>query len=136
MAQEFLFSDFTVSDDDDGVTVDIMLGQKPVPFTMKRAVTIHERQRATDKAFKKHFSNEGKVVVDSADDGVFSIEVVLAGLLSWPFTNKDGSPVPITREAIGKLPSYVLDDLSSRLLGMYKGQEQALIPFAQNSDNH
>lgn len=129
--ENFFFDDYSV-DENAGVPVTIPINGRPVPFTLRRALTIKQRSRATEPAIKIKIV-DGKPEVGKLDMDAFSIGVAIEAIIAWPFTYRDGKPVPVTRETVSKLPAEAVDLIAAYVLGKEKEQEAALVPFEMES---
>jgi hypothetical protein len=105
----FLFDDFFVDESDPGVEILVELKGRQVPIRVRRSITLTQKEAAMQGAIQRHITDEGRVVVDGMDDALLSIGVLFAYLVAWPFTRRDGSPVPITREAVAALDSNFIE---------------------------
>lgn len=132
----FLFDDFFVSESDPGVRHVLLLRGRAVPFTMKRGLTLRDKEEASSAAMQRHFDAEsGRLIIDGLDDAVLTAELLVRGIKSWPFTYHDGSPVPITRETVMSLLGEAADQLVKALQGGIEAKErEADGPFVPASD--
>lgn len=137
----FLFDDFFVPEDDPGHRVDISMrdvhgSTRVVPIYIKRGLSLSDRDAAKNKAVQTRVNpNNGQLELVGVDDSVFMVELVFRTLKSWPFKNKDKSgefvPVPITRENIRLMLADAVDQLSQKVLGLLKTQEESLDFFGK-----
>lgn len=136
MAEPFLFDDFFVSDADPGVQHTLHLKGRDVPFTFKRGINLRDKEEATAAAMTRHFDEEsGKLIIDGLDDSKLTAELLVRSIKSWPFTFKDGTPVPITREHVMSLIGDAGEQLVRALQGGIAAKEaEADGPFETASD--
>lgn len=126
--ETFFFDEFFA--DESGVEVWLPIRGRKVPLRIKRGLTLAEKLKAQSKAVKRHVDPAtGRVVIDEINEAGGLEEVILAMLVSWPFTYRDGSPVPITRENINKLLGG-MDALAELVQKMEVEGDAALLPFA------
>lgn len=134
MAEPFLFDDFFVPDSDPGIEVPIVLQGRPVPFVLKRGITLKDKEEATAAAMTRHFTEEGKLVVDGLDDQKLTAELLTRCIKSWPFVHKDGSPVPVTAENIMAMVGDAGEKLVTLLMaGLSAKEVHANGPFETGS---
>lgn len=134
MADEFLWEHYSTDASDRGVETEIVWRGKKIPLRVKRALTLDERQRANDVAFKFDVDKEGAAHIVKQDQGAFTKEVVLIGLKYWPFEYSPGNPVPINRKTINEADGGLLDIIASRILGITEVDKAALDPFVRKSE--
>lgn len=133
MDQDFLFEDYFDSEDNPGVELVIPFRGKPVPFTIKRSLPLGDRQKANDAAIKIDIDKNGKPrLLGQPDQAAYTREIVLAGLLKWPF-KKSGQPLPITRENVAKLDGVLQEELANRILGVSEVNPVVLDPSERES---
>lgn len=130
----FLFDDFFVPNDDPGVEDVVTINGRDVPMHFKRALTLRDREEAKAKAVTTSVGKDGSLAVTGVDEGVFTVEVLFRAIKSWPFTFKDGSPVPVTRENIQAMMATSADALQAKVLSLTAPKREALDPFVQPSD--
>jgi len=130
----FLWDEFSSDPGDRGVEVIIEWKGKLLPFRIKRALTLDERQRANQAAIEIGLSDEGKPVIVKQDQAAYTKEIVLIGLKFWPFEYSPGKPVPINLKNISILDGGILDKLASHILGLVEVKKVELDPFAPKSD--
>ncbi len=111
--------------------VTIIARGKPVPFRVKRSLTLKEKQAASDMAVKIDFDEKGKPILSKVDQGAYTVEIVLSGLKWWPYTYDSGEPVPINRETVTVHDSAINEQLASLILGVAEVQQAALAPFGE-----
>lgn len=130
----FLFDDFFVGADDPGVEDVVVLNGQPVPMRFKRALTLRDREESKAKAVTTAVGADGSLNVTGVDEGVFTVEVLMHAIKSWPFTYQDGSPVPVTRENIHSMMASGADALQQKVLELASPKREALAPFVKPSD--
>lgn len=134
VAEQFLWEEFSADEKDRGIEVKIEYHNKMLPFRVKRALTIDERQRANDAAIKIELDKSGKPRITKQDQAAFTKEIVLVGLKFWPFEYHAGKPVPINRETVSVLDGGLLDQIASHILGIAEVDKAELDPFERKSD--
>jgi hypothetical protein len=131
----FLFDDFFVDDADAGVVHNVVIRGRVVPITTKRDVTLADKEAAEQAAVKRHLDPTGRVVVDGIDGGALAVEVLVRCIKSWPFTFKDGKPVPITRDNIRRMVADAAEALAQSIVSVTQAkQKEADGPFEAASD--
>ncbi len=126
---EFLWDKYSADEKDRGIEIEIEYHGELLPFRIKRALTIDERQRANDAAIKIELDKSGKPRITRQDQAAFTKEIVLVGLKFWPFEYTPGKPVPINRETVSKLDGGLLDQIASHILGIAEVDKEAFDPF-------
>jgi hypothetical protein len=130
---EFLFDDYFDDPDIPGIELVIPFRGKPIPFRIKRSLSLGERQKANDAAIKIDIDKNGKPhLVGQPNQAAYTREIVLAGLLEWPF-KKNGKPVEITRETVAKLDGVLQEELANRILGITEVNPAVLDPSERES---
>lgn len=132
----FLWENFASESNDHGVQIEIEFQGEKLPFRIKRHLTIDERQRANDAAFKIDLDKDGKPTISKQDQAAFTKEVVLIGLRAWPFEYSEGNPVPLIRKNIAALDGALLSELAGRILGTTEVKKEELVPFGKESEDH
>lgn len=130
----FLFDDFFVPNDDPGVQVDVAINGRSVPIMVKRGLSLGDREAAKAIATKTRLDlTKGQLVVESFDDGAFTLELLFRCIKSWPFV-RDGKQVPVTRENILALKSSAADAFALLVQNLVQDKSEALTPFVKASD--
>lgn len=99
----FLFEDFFASDEERTVDIPVTILGRVVPITVKVGLTVEDRLAAQRAAIKKSVKPSGEVTILGVDESEATIELLARAIVRWPFMQKDGVPVPVTRENIRKL---------------------------------
>lgn len=133
MSETFYFDDFFASDEDPGVTVPVKIRGRMVPITFKRGLTIEDKAKAQAAAVKMTISADGKPVFGGIDNAAAVTQMLAVSIKSWPFTNRDGSPVPVTIENIKKLLGGA-DEMADVIAKIDAEGAEALVPFVAPSD--
>jgi hypothetical protein len=127
----FYFDDFF--DNEDGIEVTLLIRGRHVPIRIRKGLTLRERVKAEGMGITRHLDMKtGRVVIDGVDEAAAAEEIAFQMLLSWPFVNRDGSPVPITRPNVAKLLGG-MDQLVQLTRKMETEGEAALVPFVSAS---
>lgn len=132
MENEFLFDDFFGSATDPGIVVEIKIRGRQVPITLSRGLTLADQMACQAAALKKRLVN-GQIVMDGLDEGILVEEMLVRSIKAWPFTFKDGTSVPVTRENIRQMLGGA-DDIAEAIKKLSTEGEAALAPFAPASD--
>jgi hypothetical protein len=132
--ETFLFDDFFVPADDAGVEDTVEINGRDIPMTFKRALTLRDREEAKAKAVKTVINKDGSMSVAGVDEGTFTVEILFRTILAWPFTYKDGSPVPVTRAILQSMIANGADALQAKVLSYMAPKREALVPFENPSD--
>lgn len=130
-AETFFFDEFFGSEDN-GVEIHLPIRGREVPLRIRRGLTLKEKVEAQAVAVKRKIDpSTGKITIDRIDEAAAAEEIAFKMLLSWPFITRDGAPVPITRENVGKLLG--MDQLVELTQKMEQEGEAALAPFVAPS---
>lgn len=126
----FYFDEFFA---DEGVDILLPIRGRKVPLRIRRGLPLKEKAAAQAVAVKRHVDpNSGRVVIDQIDESLAAEEIAYRMILSWPFINRDGSKVSITRENVSKLLGG-MDTLVSLVEKMEQEGDAALVPFVAPS---
>jgi hypothetical protein len=129
--ESFFFDEFFGSDE--GVEILLPIRGRSVPLRIKRGLTLREKAAAEGKAIKRSVNlKTGQITVEGIDEAAAAEEIAFQMLLSWPFTHRDGSPVPLTRENAAKLLGG-LDTLVGLVKKIEEEGDAALAPFVARS---
>lgn len=131
--ETFLVDDFFASDNDPGVVIPVTIKGRIVPITIKRGMSLEERNACEARAIKQHIDPAGRLINDGMDMDVLTRELVFRAILDWPFTQKDGSKLPVTREAVNKLLGGA-EAIAMAMQTIDQQGEAALVPFVPASD--
>lgn len=129
--EKFLFDDFFVSEASQGVETHILVRGRQVPIRI-RPLSTSDEISAQAGAVTKRMGPDGKVVIDSIDEALGNSLLMSKAIVSWPFTNSDGSPVPITPENCSKILGEAGTQITA-LIGELSGQKASLDPFVSSS---
>src|SRR5271166_6347297 len=102
MDDQFLFDDFFVSDEDPGIEIVIHVKGREIPLHI-RPLSTSDQVAVQAASVSKRFTPDGKVVIDKIDEAKANSMLIAKSIVSWPFVNRDGSPVPVTAENCGRL---------------------------------
>lgn len=137
MEEIYDFDDFFVSLEDPGIAYLVSVNGRDVPITVKRGIGLSDMKTAQGKAIITRKSPNGQPEIVGMDEEVFTVELLLKSILSWPFTRKnpDGSrsPVEITRETIRAMLGEGGLQLQGILTKQIEGRQAALVPFESPS---
>lgn len=129
----YSFNDYFVDPSAPGVEVVVRFNGKDIPFRIRRSLTLKEKQKASDAAIAFEIDEEGKPTLSKMDQSAYTLEILVAGLLAWPFEYSPGQPVPINRETIEMLDGTLQSEVAARILGVGEAQAKALAPFGMKS---
>lgn len=125
--QQFFYDEFF--GDDEGVEIYLVVRGREVPMRIRRGLTLKEKAAAQASGVHRSIDpNTGAIKIDRIDEGKAAEEIAFRMLISWPFVNRDGSPVPVTRENVSKLLGG-MDKLVEIAAKMESEGDRALIPF-------
>lgn len=117
-----------------GVEITLNWRGHKLPFSIKRTLTLDERQAANQAAIEIGLDKNGKPEIKRQDQAAYTKEIVRVGVLSWPFEYVEGSPVPINAKNIASLDGSLLDELASHILGTVEVDKKATTPFEKKSE--
>lgn len=129
----FLFGDYFSDPNDKGVEFSMNFQGRVLTFRVRRTLSLKEKQAASQAAVQFEIDDEGRPAIKNLDQSAFTNEIVLAGLISWPFEYAPGEPVPINRETVEALDGRIAEKIADRLVGMGVAQAQAIVPFEKKS---
>lgn len=133
--QQFFFDDFFLDENDPGVEVKIEMGGREVPIFIKRKFTLEDIEAARDRSIVKHMDfKSGQMVVDKFDDNAFTMELMLRGIVSWPFVTREGKKVPVSHKTIKAMDSNLFDQLSRLIASVIEQKQEQVAPFVKDSD--
>jgi hypothetical protein len=126
----FFFDDFFVEADDPGVEVTVQMRGRNIPLRIARGLTLRDMAESESAAITSHIDAQGRQVIDSLDSTKAAVELLFRAIKSWPFTFRDGRPVPVTREHIEQMLGEGAMSLATRIKASVEAKEEALAPFA------
>jgi hypothetical protein len=132
MAEQYLYDDFFADDSTPGVVTGVQIRGRNVPITLKRGVSFKDFSEAKEQATTMGFKPDGRPYVIKYSDGIFGIELCVRCIQSWPF-DRDGKPVPVTRESIAALGTDGVSAIVSVLMEVMSKGVEALVPFVSPS---
>lgn len=130
--EQFLYDDFFVPAESQGVEVSILVKGRHVPMRI-RPLSVSDQIEAQSAAVTKRMDAEGKVAIDKIDEAKGNAVIMSKGIVSWPFTNADGSPVPITPETCSRILGEAGTQIT-QLISELSGKKVDIAPFVSNSD--
>jgi hypothetical protein len=133
-AQVFYFDDFVVGEDDPGVEVDVEIRGKVLPIRFHRGLTIEDREAAKNAGVTRRILPTGTIELLSVREDIIQLETVARAIKSWPFKDRQGKMVPITKQNVKALGAEALDVLFFAYQKVSTGRQQALVPFVMPSD--
>jgi hypothetical protein len=129
----FLFDDFFLADDAPGIEVTLRAKGRDIPLRV-RPLSVTDQVEVQAQALVKHVTPDGQITIDRLDEAKASSLLLARSIVSWPFTFKDGSPVPVTPENCARMLGEVGKQLTQALDGLTKEKAEVLPPFANSSD--
>jgi hypothetical protein len=133
-AQVFYFDDFVVGEDDPGVEVPVEIRGQVIPIRFHRGLTIEDREAAKNAGITRRVRPEGTIELLSIREDIIQLENVTRAIKSWPFTDREGKPIPVTKQNVKALGAEALDALFFAYQKVSTGRAQALVPFVMPSD--
>lgn len=133
-SRPFLFSDFFTDANAPGVKIELEWGGRILPLRIKHSLTLGDKQKANRAAFEFSVDENNKPTLTKQDQGAYTTEVVLAGLLEWPFEYEPGKPVPINRQTVSQIDGDLASAIAARILAGTKVNAAALVPFGKKSE--
>lgn len=128
--QLFYFDDFF--DSAKTVVIPVTIKGRVVPITIKAGLSVEDRLAAQAAAVKKLTKPNGETVILGIDEGAATEELMLRAIVSWPFVQRDGARVPVTKENLRKLLGGI-DALAEAVQKIDSEGEASLTPFAPPS---
>ena len=133
--KRFLYNNYASTTDDPGVPTLWNMEGDDIPIRLKKTLTIHERRKASERATKMHFDQNGMPHIKDFDDAEYSLAIAEMVIKSWPLEDEDGQIVPIDRAHLQTLPSYAIEDIANRYMNNRRQQEEETDgPFESPSD--
>jgi hypothetical protein len=137
----FLFDDFFVPEDDPGHKVEVKVKDRNgrmrvVPIFLKRGMSLSDRESAKAKAVQTRINpKNGQLEMTGVDEGVFQMEILMRAIVSWPFKDKYGQAIEVTRKNINLCLPDMADILFQQVLGLMDRQEASLDFFEKASED-
>lgn len=129
MDNSILFDDYSSSNEDPGLEIEIPSRGKLLKFRIKRALNLDERQRATKVGVIIGLDDKGAPTLQQMDQAAYTKELLLVVLKQWPFVYSSGSPVPITRDTVALLDASLADSI----IAIVMGRTPDMAPFGKKS---
>ena len=127
--ETFDFDTFFVDDSDAGEDVPVTVRGHTFTVTVKRGLSLGDREAAKSVATKSHVSPTGALVIDNFDTTAFTVEMLARMIKGWSL------PRPATRANVVAMGADVSDALQTALAKyLNPPTEEALAPFAPQSD--
>jgi hypothetical protein len=134
----FLFDDF-FADPDASVEIHPKLWQGgelvEVPMQVRRRLSLGQREaiKQGSVAYEVDTVN-GTYTPKAVDQEKLTVFTLLALIVSWPFTYKDGSPVPVNEKTVRSLGATNSDTILLEISKLDTGRQEAVAPFAAPSE--
>jgi hypothetical protein len=125
----FLFNDYFSDPKSKGIEISILFDGKKIPFRIKSALTLKERQRAQNASMKIKVDAQGKPSISNVDQASYTADLVLAALVWWPFEYEPGRPVPINEQTVHALDGELNNRIANKVLHIEESQQVAIDPF-------
>lgn len=127
---QFFFDEFFAADEP--IEIVVTVRGREVPLKVRPSLTLEERVKAESSAIKRKIDpKSGKITIERVDEGAAALNLALAYLVSWPFTNRDGIPIPITAENVNR---FIGAQKLVEMIGQATQNGGDLSPFAKVSD--
>ena len=130
--KKFLFNNYASTKDDPGVDMTWFVEGDAIPIKVAKTLTIKERRKASERATKMSFDQNGIPHMESFDDAEYALTLAELVVKSWPLEDEDGKIVPIDRAHLSAMPSYAIEDIASRYQGNRKAQLEETDDFFDN----
>ncbi len=134
----FLYDDF-FADPDASVTITPKLWQGgelvEVPIQVRRRLSLGQREaiKTGSVAFEIDTS-EGTYTPKAVDQEKLTVLTLLALIVSWPFTFKDGTPVPVNEKTIRALGATNSDVILMEISRLDQKRPETFEPFVAPSE--
>lgn len=129
----FLYDDFFIPKDDPGERVIITMKGRPVPIFFKKALDLEDMSVAQAAGLKKTIKEDGSVVIAGIDEAASECALLARMIVSWPFQDAEGNPVPVIPENIATLVPEAYMQLASIMNRRVEAVNKSLIPFVKAS---
>jgi hypothetical protein len=134
----FLFDDF-FADPDASVEIRPQLWQNgdlvEVPMRVRRRLALGAREAIKQDSVAYEVNTiTGEYSPKAVDQERLTVLTLMALLVSWPFTYKDGSPVPINEKTIRALGSTNADTILLAIGRLDQKREESVVPFVAPSE--
>jgi len=111
---DFLYDDFFSSPDASPIPATIEVRGRKLSIGL-RMMGFGELQALMSKSLRITLDEAGKPQVEVVNESEGNTDLILACLRSWPFKNRDGSMVPITKETLAQMHPDVMVALLQRV---------------------
>lgn len=134
----FLYDDF-FADPDASITINPKLWQGgelvEVPIQVRRRLSLGQREaiKTGSVAFEIDTVN-GTYTPKAVDQEKLTVLTLLALIVSWPFTFKDGTPVPINEKTIRALGATNSDTILMEISKLDQKKPETFEPFVAPSE--
>lgn len=133
MAEVFLYDDFFSPADDPGIEIRPVIRGREVPLRVKRGISLVDAGEARELATKRVLRN-GIPEIVAIDETRMNVVLLKRVIVSWPFTKRDGSPVPINEKTIGDLVGDAAQAVLDEVQKLFEVREESLVPFENRSE--
>src|ERR1700730_5715595 len=108
----FFYDEFFADESDPAIPVEIHSHGKTLTIHLKRTLSLEDTQKTFNKAAKYKLNKQtGQKELDSFDEQEAIIHTITSSIKSWPFTYRNGKPVPITTTTVRQLDTLVIAQL-------------------------
>jgi hypothetical protein len=134
----FLFDDF-FADPDASVEIKPQLWQNgdlvEVPMQVRRRLSLGQREaiKQGSVAFEVDTVN-GTYTPKAVDQEKLTVMTLMALIVSWPFTYKDGTPVPVNDKTVRALGSTNADAILMEISKLDTRRQEDAAPFVGPSE--
>lgn len=99
----FLFDEFFETDEQKTFPLPLKIAGRTVTIQVKKGLSNADRNAAEMAAIRTEKLPNGGVKMVGVDESKLTNALVASAIVSWPFTTRDGSPVPINSETVARL---------------------------------
>lgn len=101
--EAFLFDEFFETEENKSFPLTVKIAGRSVTIHIKKGLTNADRNAAEMAAIKTEPLPNGGMKILGMDESRLTDELIARAIVDWPFTNRDGSKVPINRETVRRL---------------------------------
>lgn len=129
--EQFLYDEFFATEAT--VTMYPMIKGRAVPVEVRTVLSLDQRQQAQQQAQKRELDpTTGQLTVTGIDETRAEVAILLASIVSWPFTYADGTPVPCNELTLRKCLGNGVDTMLNGVMRVQQGSD--LGPFGKPSE--
>ena len=126
----FLFDDFFVPEDAPGEEIEVEIKGRMVPMRFSTQISVKDAEEAKMRCVRRKLDPKtGQVKIVGVDESRLTGEVLAKCIKRWPFTYRDGRPVPITPENCLRMCAEAAEKLVSVVKRGEEAQSEAMATF-------